>query len=527
MQETNLTLDASNDRPIESLSDYEIGQDNIQRFGLDVHNPVFAIAAIIVVSFVVFTLSFPAQAAAEFGALRPWLTTRFDWVFMGSANVFVLICLGIIVSPWGNIRLGGPGAVPDFSRLSWFSMLFAAGMGIGVMFYGVLEPLNHYLAPPFDAEAAAPAQRRALAMAGTILHWALHPWAIYAIVGLALAFFSFNKGLPLSIRAAFYPLLGERVWGWSGHLIDVLAVFATLFGLAASLGFGAQQSSAGLAYLFGLPDDHLTQLLVIGGITLVALVSVLRGIDGGVKLLSEVNIAAAAALFLFVLFSGPTVQILERIGLNTVVYLEYLPALSNWVGRDDGYFMHDWTTFYWSWWIAWSPFVGMFIARVSRGRTVREFLVCSLLIPSFVCIAWMTVFGGSAIDQYVNVGYGGVADTIRHWAPELAMFRFLEELPFAGVTSALAIALVMVFFITSMDSGSLVIDTITAGGKLDTPLVQRIFWCAFAGLVAAALMLGGGLGSLQALTLATGFPFCLVLLLMSFSTLKGLWQTSR
>jgi BCCT family betaine/carnitine transporter len=406
-------------------------------------------------------------------------------------------------------------------------MLFAAGMGIGVMFYGVLEPLTHYLAPPFGYDGGDLAERRELAMAGTILHWALHPWAIYAVVGLALAFFSFNRGLPLSIRAAFYPVLGERVWGWSGHVIDVLAVFATLFGLATSLGYGARQSAAGLAYLFGLPNDESTQLLVIGGITAVALISVLRGIEGGVKRLSEINIAAAALLFLFALLGGPTLDILLRIARNTVGYVEHLPGLSIWFGRRDGYYMHDWTTFYWSWWIAWSPFVGMFIARVSRGRTVREFLICSLLIPSLVCIAWMTVFGGSAIDQYVQNGYTGVAETIRAAAPELAMFRFLEMLPMSAVTSTVAIVLVMVFFITSMDSGSLVIDTITAGGKLNTPPVQRIFWCTFAGLVAAALMLGGGLGSLQALTLATGFPFCLVLLLMAYSTIKGLASERR
>ncbi|MFU8815279.1 MAG: BCCT family transporter, partial [Pseudomonadales bacterium] len=524
MAESTSAPQGAPDPDVMSLSDYRVGQDNVRRFGLDVHNPVFAIAAVMVVVFVVFTLSFPEQAADRFGALRPWLTTRFDWVFMASANIFVLVCVGIVLSPWGSIRLGGADAKPDFSRLSWFAMLFAAGMGIGVMFYGVLEPLNHFMAPPFGPESIDSPDRRELAMAGTMLHWALHPWAIYAVVGLALAFFSFNRGLPLSIRSAFYPLLGERVWGWSGHVIDILAVFATLFGLAASLGYGAEQSSAGIAYLFNLPDGPVTQLLVIGFITLVALVSVLRGIDGGVKRLSEINIAAAALLFLFVLSAGPTLDILTRVASNTVGYVKHLPALSVWVGRDDGYYMHDWTTFYWSWWIAWSPFVGMFIARVSRGRTVREFLVCSLLIPSFVCIAWMTVFGGSAIDQYVVDGYQGVASTINNWAPELAMFRFLEQLPLTGLTSLVAIGLVMVFFITSMDSGSLVIDTITAGGKIDTPVGQRVFWCIVSGLIAAALLLGGGLGSLQALTLAAGFPFCLVLLVMCYSTIKGLHQ---
>ncbi|MGI9294322.1 MAG: BCCT family transporter, partial [Pseudomonadales bacterium] len=355
----------------------------------------------------------------------------------------------------------------------------------------------------------------------------LHAWAIYAVVGLSLAIFYYNKDLPLTIRSAFYPLLGEKIWGWPGHIIDVLAVFATLFGLATSLGIGAQQTAAGLNYLFEIPNSSATQIVVIIGITAIALISVMRGLDGGVKLLSEINMAIAVALLLFVLLAGPTLFILGGVVTNTIDYLKYLPALSNWIGRGDTHFVHDWTTFYWAWWIAWSPFVGMFIARVSRGRTVREFIIATLLVPTSVGIIWMTTFGGAAINQYFQEGYGGVIEAVNNSQVELALFKFLEALPYTEITSVIAIVLVVVFFVTSMDSGSLVIDTITAGGKIDAPVAQRIFWCTFEGLVAIALMLGGGLAALQAASLATGFPFVLVLLLMCVSLFKGLNEELR
>ncbi|MEM9058070.1 MAG: BCCT family transporter, partial [Pseudomonadota bacterium] len=325
----------------------------------------------------------------------------------------------------------------------------------------------------------------------------------------------------LTIRSAFYPLLGRHTWGWPGHIIDILAVFATVFGLATSLGYGAEQASAGLKYLFDLPAGAGVNVMLVIGVTLVALVSVLRGLDGGVKVLSEINMVMALLLFLFVLIIGSTGDLLLASVTNAVDYLKHLPALSNFVGREDLDYFHGWTTFYWSWWVAWSPFVGMFIARVSKGRTVREFLVCALLAPSMVCVMWMTVFGGSAVEQYVN-GYTGVEEAVRSFQPELVMFKFLEELPFASITSLVAIVLVLVFFITSMDSGSLVIDTITAGGKIEGPVMQRVFWCTFSGLVAIALLVGGGLQSLQAASLASGFPFAIIIFVMCFSILIGL-----
>jgi BCCT family betaine/carnitine transporter len=446
---------------------------------------------------------------------------------MAAGNAIVLFCAALIVLPVGSVRIGGPDARPMYSYVSWVAMLFAAGIGIGIMFYAVLEPMNHLLTPPLGLDGLEVEQRRELAMAATVFHWTVHPWAMYSVVGLSLAFFAYNKGLPLIIRSALYPIFGERIWGWPGHVVDVLAVFATLFGLATSLGYGAEQAAGGISYLFGMSDGHLLKLGIIGLITALALVSVLRGLDGGIKVLSEGNMAMAAVLGLFVLLAGPTWETLRAVFDNLLAYASYAPALSNWIGRDDDYYLHDWTTFYWSWWIAFSPFVGLFIARISTGRTVREFLLVSILAPSLIFVVWMTVFGQAAMDQYLLEGYQGVAKTVRNFQPELSLFVFLTQYPLTTLTSLVGILLVLVFFVTSMDSGALVVDTMTAGGKIDAPMAQRVFWCVFLGLIGIALMEGGGLGSLQALALATGFPFAVVMLMMAFSLYKGLAAERR
>jgi len=523
-------------------TEYDIGQDNIEGsvgpFGFDIHNPVFLISGLSVVAFVAYALLAPGQAADFFGWLRPTLTSNFDWFFLSSANIFVLFCLALIVLPVGKVRLGGAEATPDYSYIGWFAMLFAAGMGIGLMFFGVLEPAYYFGTPwgdaplgtvrPFDEDgnliAANVEEARRMALAATSYHWALHPWAIYAVVALALALFTYNKGLPLSIRSAFYPLLGERVWGWPGHLIDIIAVFATLFGLATSLGLGAQQANAGLEYVYGVPMGTTTQVILICGITAVALVSVLRGLDGGVKVLSEINMGLAVVLLLFVLFTAGAATILTEFGKGLVAYAQEVIPLSMPFGREDDGYREGWTAFYWAWWISWSPFVGMFIARVSRGRTVREFITCVLIIPSLVCILWMAVFGGAAInDMVANPGTSAVtANVIESYSPELSLFAMLESLPLAAITSTVGIVLVIVFFVTSSDSGSLVIDTITAGGKIDAPVPQRVFWCTFEGLLAIALLIGGGLASLQAMVISTGLPFTLVLLVLCVCIVMGL-----
>ena len=368
-----------------------------------------------------------------------------------------------------------------------------------------------------------------MALAATSYHWALHPWAIYAIVALALALFTYNKGLPLTIRSAFYPIFGERVWGWTGHIIDTLAVFATLFGLATSLGFGATQANAGLEYIYGVPNNVTVQVILITAITAVALISVMRGLDGGVKVLSEINMGLAFLLLIFVLFTAGAVGILSEFGKGLVAYVQEVVPLSMPFGREDDGYREGWTAFYWAWWISWSPFVGMFIARISRGRTVREFIICVLLIPSLVCLLWMAVFGGAAInDMIANPDTSAVkANVIDNYSPELSLFAMLESLPLAAITSTLGIILVIVFFVTSSDSGSLVIDTITAGGKVDAPVSQRVFWCTFEGAVAIALLIGGGLASLQAMVISTGLPFTVVLLLMCWAILRGLMSEPR
>jgi BCCT family betaine/carnitine transporter len=541
-------------------TDYEIGQDNVQPqvgpFGLDIHNPVFFISGLSIVIFVFYALALPDQAAAVFDWLFAAVTKGFDWFFLSAANVFVIFCLFLIVSPYGRVRLGGDEATPDYSYLGWFAMLFAAGMGIGLMFFGVSEPMSHFSSAlggtamegglrsdwaPLGAAGGDPEAASRLGMAATIFHWGLHPWAIYAVVALALALFSYNKGLPLTLRSAFYPILGERVWGWWGHVIDTLAVFATLFGLATSLGFGAEQAASGLTFLYGSGDaaegtraflgiaygnteesggenSSLLLVLLISSITAIALISVLRGLDGGVKVLSEINMGLAALLLVFVFFVGGPIFLLTFFFDSLWAYLQNLLALSNPFGREDTNFMQGWTAFYWAWWISWSPFVGMFIARVSRGRTVREFLICVLLIPSLVCVLWMSVFGGTALNQVIADGYEAAKD-----APlELKLFQMLDPLPLATITSTIGIILVVVFFVTSSDSGSLVIDTITAGGKVDAPVPQRVFWCIFEGAVAIVLLIGGGLAALQSAVISTGLPFTLVLLVMCWAIFRGL-----
>ncbi|MGF1554444.1 MAG: BCCT family transporter [Paracoccaceae bacterium] len=553
------------DGPVNSIdTDYRVGQDNWQRrfgpFDIDIHNPVFVVSAMVIVLFVALTLIFRETASSVFDAIFNFVTTNFDWLFLSAGNIFVLVCLALIVLPVGKVRLGGAQAKPDFGYLPWFAMLFAAGMGIGLMFYGVAEPVTHYEASvaedaasadswaPLGGAAGNEAEARALAMGATIFHWGLHPWAIYGIVALGLALFCYNKGLPLTIRSVFYPIFGDKVWGWPGHVIDTLAVFATLFGLATSLGIGAEQASAGIAKIFGSGDPAAgTQTLfgfgfgnedesansvaplviLICAITAAALVSVVAGLDKGVKRLSELNLGLAAALLLFTIVAGAMatggfLAVIDGFWFNTVAYAEYLIPLSNPFGREDDNFRQGWTAFYWSWWISWSPFVGMFIARVSRGRTVREFLIAVLVVPTLVGVIWMTSFGGTAVSM-IQQG----ATAISEASTELRLFVMLDQLPLATLTGLVGVALVIVFFVTSSDSGSLVIDTITAGGKVDAPTLQRVFWATFEGGIAIVLLVGGGLTALQAAAVSTGLPFTIVLLLACYAVIVGLYQEPR
>jgi choline/glycine/proline betaine transport protein len=402
-------------------------------------------------------------------------------------------------------------------------MLFSAGMGIGLLFYGVAEPMFHYAANPLAEPGTTDAARKAMDI--TFLHWGLHPWGIYTLVALSLAFFSFNKGLPLSIRTAFYPLFGEKIHGGIGNAIDIMATVATLFGVATSLGLGVQQVNAGLDHLFGIGQTRLIQVSLIAAITAVATWSVIRGLDKGIRRISEINIVFAGALALFVFILGPTLFILDALLENIGYYFQHLPQLSTWNETyEQSRWQHGWTIFYWSWWIAWSPFVGMFIARVSYGRKIREFILGVMLVPTFVTFLWITIFGNTALNIEM-FGAGGIAAAVQENIP-VSLFLLLEHFPLSALTSGLGIAVVVTFFVTSSDSGSMVIDIITSGGNPDPPVFSRLFWAIMEGAVAGALLLGGGLVALQTATITTGLPFALVILGMCFALYKGLSEYS-
>ena len=518
-------------------------------FGLEIYlTPVFVISGISIIVFIVGSLIFQEGATKLFGNLRVWLTTNLDWLFMITANLVFLFCLVVAFSPLGKIRLGGADAKPEYSYLTWLAMLFAAGVGIGLLFFGVSEPVTYFQGGSYsplgietvydpgtvyDAgnvpNAGDPKVQAAasLGIATTVFHWGLQGWAIYGVVGLALAFFAYNRGLPLLIRSAFYPIFGDRIWGWPGHIIDTFAIFAGIFGLATSLGLGVQQVTSGLNHLFGIPANSVTMVLLIVVITAIALISVMTGINVGIKRLSQFNIILAFLLLAAIILLGPTLYIFRSFFTGIGTYIMKIVPLSNWIGREDTAFFHDWTTFYWAWWIAWAPFIGTFIARISKGRTVREFVIFVLLLPTLLCLIWFSAFGGTAIHQFLTGGYTGVTENVETYTYELALFKMFEGLPWTTLLSCVAMTLTIVFFVTSSDSGSLIIDIIAAGGKVDAPIPQRVFWCTAEGLVAIALLLGGGLKALQAASLATGFPFAIVLLGMGVCVWIGLRNEAR
>tara|TARA_R110000803_G_scaffold99011_2_gene167085 strand:- start:437 stop:2032 length:1596 start_codon:yes stop_codon:yes gene_type:complete len=505
-------------------TEYEIGQDNIEVLGLNIHNPVFFMSAGLVIFFSVVSLVFPEATNLALADAKTWTLQSADWLFAVTPVIVFLFSLSLAISPLGRIRLGGADATPDFKIHSWIAMLFAAGVGIGFMFYGSAEPLAYYtdwFGTPLSVAPGTPAAER-LAFSATIFHWGLAPWAIYAIVGLSLGFFAHNKGLPLSIRSAFYPVLGDRVWGWPGHIIDLFAVVSTIFGLATTIGIGATQATSGLSYLFGFEQTRLIQIFLILAMTGLAVLSVLRGLDGGVKLLSNINMGVAFALLMFVIIAGPTILIFTGMGENLLNYFKDTPALTNWVGRTDIVWFHDWTIFYWAWWISWSPFVGMFIARISRGRTVREYFAVVLLAPFTICVVWFSAFGETAVAQHKS-GVGELAGDMTN--ASITLFKMLHDMPFPEVTSGIAILLLIVFIVTSADSGALVVDTITSGGKTDSPVIQRVFWACMLGLTASALLYGGGtdvLRSLQAGTITAALPFTVILLVCCLSLYIGM-----
>jgi BCCT family betaine/carnitine transporter len=498
-------------------------------FGLTVDPVVFFVSASITVAVIVGTIVYGNAASGFFEWLRAAAVSRFDGLLMMAGNIFLLFCLALVPTRFGSIRLGGKDARTDFSTLSWISMLFGAGMGIGLVFYGVSEPLSHFVsslatdagsaksAAPLHGAAGNVEAARELAMAATIFNWSLHAWAIYAVVGLGFALFTYNYHLPMSLRSVFYPLLGKAVWGLAGDVIDTLAVLATLFGLAASLGMGAEQTMAGISYVYGVPGTAIGKILLIGVMTAFTFLSVWGGIEKGIRRMSEANMVLAALLVIFVLGFGPTLLLLRELLANTWHYLTLLPALSNPVGRTDLDFYDNWSVYFWAWWISWAPFVGTFMARISRGRTVREFLLGALLAPSVLCIIWLTVFGNTAINQVLR---GGKA--IASAALESQLFLLLDALPFSAITCFVGIVLIMIFFVTGWDSGTLVIDCMTSGGRTDTPLKQRVFWLLIVGAIATTLLLVGGLTALQAAAITAGLPLAVVMLAMCIAIFKGL-----
>ncbi len=506
------------------------GQSSREFWGMQVNPVVFFPTALISLTVIAWSVLSPEGSAALFNAIRTGATTNFDWFFMSAGNLLLLFCVGVGVSPLGRIRLGGKDARPDYSRASWFAMLFGAGMGIGLIFYGVAEPVTHFTssmaggaAAPLLGAAGDPAASRDLAMAATIFDWALHPWAMFAVTGLALAVFAYDFGMPLSLRSAFYPLLGKAVWGRAGDGIEVLAVLATIFGLATSLGLGAQQAMAGITFLYHITSSPATILGLIAVMAGITFLSVRGGIDRGIRILSEANMLLALALLVFILATGPALELLGDLARNLWVYLAALPALSNPVGRADSGFYRDWSVYYWAWWISWAPFVGMFMARISLGRTVREFMAGAVIAPSLLGIVWLTVFGDAAIAAMLS----GKAPALAGATLETQMFVLLGTLPWAEFTSFVAICLILIFFVTGWDSGTLVIDTMTSGGRTDTPLRQKAFWLFAVGGIGVMLLLTGGLNSLQAGAIATGLPLALVLLVMCWGTLQGLLVLHR
>ena len=448
----------------------------------------------------------------------------FDWFFSASVSLITVFIIGLAVSPLGRLRLGGATATPDFSYLSWICMLFSAGVGIGMTFYGAAEPLAYYTGwygTPFNVEANSPAAEN-LALGATLFNWGIGPWSIYALVGLGIAYLTMNAGLPAAPRIVLVPLIGERSWGWPGHIVDTLAILATVMGLATSLGLGARQAAGGLEFLFAAEAGRTTQIGFIAVITGVTVLSVVRGLDRGIRVLSNFTMGLAVLLLAYILLVGPTGAIVASYGEALRQYAVSFVPLSNFIGRDDTTYFHGWTIFYWAWWISWSPFVGLFLARISRGRTVREFIAVTLLAPLAIATIWFSSFGTAAIHQSKN-GIGQLSNGIGDVS--LVLFQLFETLPVSQLASLFALLLLIVFFVTSSDSGALVIDSVAAGGKTETPLSQRVFWACIISLLAVVLLVGGGakaLDSLQAWTLTAALPFTFVLFVTAWSLVKAM-----
>ena len=484
-------------------------------------NPrVFYPSSFAILALLIFAFISPNLAATVFNNVQRAIVENGSWFYVLSVAVILVVVLFLGISRYGDVKLGPDHATPDFSLLTWLSMLFAAGMGIGLMFFGVAEPLMHFIAPPNAEGGTIQAARDA--MKTTFFHWGLHAWAIYALVALVLAYFCYRHGLPLTLRSALYPLIGDRIHGWIGHTVDVFAVTSTIFGVATSLGIGASQINSGLAYLFGIDISNTNQIMLMAGIIAIAVVSVVSGLDKGIRRLSETNMVLAVALLVFVLVLGPTVFLLQAYLQNTGAYIaDIVRNTFNLFAYQKTDWFGGWTIFYWGWWIAWAPFVGLFIARISRGRTIREFVFGVLLLPTAFTLFWMTVFGNSAIDLVFNQGQNTLAEMVNE-NTSVALFIFLDQYPFANTLSLIAVGMIVIFFVTSCDSGAMVVDMLCSHGSNQTPVWQRIYWAVGVGVVAVVLMSAGGLEALQTMTIAAALPFAIILLIALGGLIKAL-----
>ncbi len=481
---------------------------------------VFVSASAIIIALLLFAAALPNQAQSLFTIAQSSIIDNGSWFYVLTVAFIFFFVIFLGFSRYGDIRLGPDHATPDYSMLTWLSMLFAAGMGIGLMFFGVAEPLMHYLSPPTADKGSVAAVQEAMKM--TFFHWGLHAWAIYAIVALVLAYFSYRHSLPLTLRSALYPLIGDKIYQWPGHMVDVFAVVSTVFGVATSLGLGASQVNAGFNYLFGIDVSVTNQILIMTGVIGLAVISVTTGLDKGIKILSETNMILAVILLIFIFVLGPTVFLLQAYLQNIGDYLAdivhntfnlFAYKKTDWIG--------GWTIFYWGWWLAWAPFVGLFIARISRGRTIKEFIIGVMLIPTCFTLFWMTIFGNSAIDLVHNQGVAELGEMVSKDS-SVALFVFLENFPISTLLSFFSVLMIVIFFVTSCDSGAMVVDMLCSHGSNNTPLWQRVYWAIGIGLVAGILLLAGGLNALQTMTIASALPFALVLLLAIVGLIKAL-----
>ncbi|MCM3670940.1 BCCT family transporter [Mesobacillus maritimus] len=483
---------------------------------------VFTISVIIAVLFVLWGAFAPDQLASVTGDIQQFLQTNFGWFYLIVASVILVFAIYLIFSKYGKIKLGKDDEEPEYGLISWFAMLFSAGMGIGIVFYGVAEPLQHYLTPPYGDPGTK--QAASDAMRFSFFHWGLHPWGMYAVIALALAYFKFRKGAPGLISATFYPLIGDRVKGWVGKLIDIIAVFATIFGVATSLGLGAAQINGGLHYIFpNIPISIMVQFIIIAIVTVLFILSAISGLGRGIKWLSNSNVLVAIILMLFLLFAGNTGFLLSYFTTTLGSYLQNLADMSLNISPFDeqhGEWMQGWTLFYWAWWIAWAPFVGTFIARVSRGRTIREFMIGVLVVPTIFCALWFSVFGGTGIylERIMNANLGNVINT---QGVEVSLFAVLAQFPLSTFTSLLAIILISTFFITSADSATFVLGMQTTNGSLNPPNITKVIWGILVSAAALILLWSGGLTALQTASIIAAFPFAFILIFIMFSLMKA------